>query len=54
MEKRLCNADFSFLPMPLVSNGKDQSELSKRSLVDGQCFDRLMFFLKPFVFMILV
>ena len=27
--KRLCNGDFSFLPMPLVLSVNDQSELQK-------------------------
>ena len=44
----LCNGDFSFLLLPLVSSNKDQSELPKRLLVGGQCLDRVMFSLKPF------
>ena len=50
MGKRLCNSDFSFLPMPLVSIVKDQSKLPKSLLVGDQCLDRLMFCLKPFDF----
>ena len=41
MEKRLCNGDFSFLPVPLVSKVKDQSKLPKSSLVSvwiEKCF----------------
>ena len=50
MEKRACIGDFSFLPMPLVSeSAKDQSKQPKIPLV-GQCLDRLMFCLKPFDF----
>ena len=48
MGKRLCNGDFSFLPMPLVSRVKDQSKLPKSLLVGGQCLDRILFCLKPF------
>ena len=33
---RLCDCDFSFLPMLLVSSLKDQSKLSKSLLVGGQ------------------
>ena len=50
MGKRLCNGDFSFLPMLLVSSVKDQSKLPKSLLVGGQCLDRVMFCLKPFDF----
>ena len=48
--ERLCNSDFSFLPMPLVSSVKDQPKLSKSLLVGGQCLDRVMFFSKSFHF----
>ena len=50
MENRLCNGDFSFLPMPLVSSFKDQSKLPKSLLVGSQCLNRVMFCLKPFDF----
>ena len=51
MGKRLlCNGDFSFLPMPLVSSVNNQSKLQKSLLVGGQCLDRVMFCLKPFDF----
>ena len=50
MGKRLCNGDFSFLPMPLVSSVKNQSELPKSLLVGDQCLDGLMLCLKPFEF----
>ena len=50
MGERLCNGDFSFLPMPLVSSVKDQSKLPKRLLADGQRLDRIMFCLEPFDF----
>ena len=50
MGKRLCNGDFSFLPMPLVSSVKDQSKPPKSSLVGGQCLDSVIFCLKPFDF----
>ena len=50
MGKRLCNGDFSFLPMPLVSSVKDQSKLLKSLLVSGQCLDRIMFCQKPLDF----
>ena len=50
MGERLCNGDFPFLPMPLVSSTKDQSELPKVLLVGGQCLDRVMFCPKPFDF----
>ena len=46
----LCNGDFSFLPLPLVSSVKDQSSLPKSLLVGGQSSDRVMFCLKPFDF----
>ena len=45
MEKRLCNGDFSFLAMPLVSSVKDQSKLPKSLFVGGQRLDRVMFHL---------
>ena len=48
MGERLCNGEFSVLPMPLVSSVKDQSKLPKSLLVGGQCLDRVMFCLKPF------
>ena len=47
MGKRLCNGDYSFLP---ISSFKDQSELPKSLLVGGLCLDRVMFCLKPFDF----
>ena len=47
---KLCNGDFSFLPMPLVSSVKDQSKLPESLLVGGQCLDKVMFCLKPFDF----
>ena len=50
MWKRLCNGDFSFLPMLLVSNVKKQSKPPKSLLVGGQCLDRIIFCLKPFEF----
>ena len=50
MGKRLCNCDFSFLPMPLASSVKDQSELPKSVLVGGQCLDGVMFCRKPLDF----
>ena len=45
MGKRLCNDDFSLLPVPLVSNVyvKDQYKPPKNLLVGGQCLDRLIF-----------
>ena len=48
MGKWLCDDDFSFLPMALVSNVKDPSKLPKSLLVGGQCLDNVMFGLKPF------
>ena len=50
MGKRLCNSDFSFLPMLLVLSVKNQSKLPISLLVDGQCLDRVMFCQKPFDF----
>ena len=50
MGKRLYNGDFSFLPVPLVSSIKSQSELPKNLLVGDQCLDRVMFCPKPFDF----
>ena len=50
MGERLCNGDFSFLPMAPVSSVKDQSKLPKSLLAGGQCLDRVMFSLKPFEF----
>ena len=38
MERRLCDGDFSFLPMPLVFSVKDQSKLAKSLLVGNQSF----------------
>ena len=35
----LCKGDFSFLPMPLVSRVKNQSELPNSLLVGGQSLD---------------
>ena len=48
MGKRLCNVDFSFLPMSLVSSTKNQSKLFKSLLIGDQCLGRVMFCLKPF------
>ena len=48
--KKLCNDNFSFLPMPLVSGVKDQFKLPKSLLVGGQCLNRVMFCLKPIDF----
>ena len=48
--ERLCNDDFSFLPMPLVSSIKNQSKLPKSSMVCGQCLDRVMLCLNSFNF----
>ena len=48
--KKPSNSNVSFLPMPLVFSINDQSELSKSLLRGGQCFDRVMFCLKPFDF----
>ena len=39
MGKRVCNGDFSFLPIPLVSIVKDQSKLPESLLVGGQCLN---------------
>ena len=50
MRRGLCNGDFSFLPIPLVSSIKDQSKPPKSLLVGGQCLDGGMFCLKPFDF----
>ena len=50
MGKRLCNGDFSFLSMPLVSSVTNQSKLPKSLLVGGQCLDRVKFCLKPIDF----
>ena len=47
MRKRLYNGDFSFLPMLLDLNVKNQSKLPKSLLVGGQCLDRVMFCSKP-------
>ena len=47
MRERLCNRDFSFWPLPLVSSVKDQSKLPKSLLVGVQCFNtNVMFSLK--------
>ena len=43
MGERLCNGDFSFSPMSLFANVKDQSKLRKSILVGGQRLDRVMF-----------
>ena len=40
MRERLCNHDFSFLPLPLVLSVGDQSKLPKSLLVGVQCFHR--------------
>ena len=48
MRKRLCNGDFSFLPMPLVLSVEDQCQLLKNLLAGGQCLAGVMFCLKPF------
>ena len=50
MGEMVCNGDFSFLPMPLVSSIKDQPKLPKSLLVGGQGLDRVMFCLRPFDF----
>ena len=50
MGKRLCNADFSFLFMLLVSSVKNQSKLPKSLLIGDHCLHRVMFCLKPFDF----
>ena len=50
LKKKMCNGEFSFLPMPLVSSMKYQSKLPKILLVHGQCLDRVIFFLNPFNF----
>ena len=46
MGKRLCNGDFSFFPMPLVSSVQDQSKLPKSLLAGSQCLNRITFYLK--------
>ena len=48
MGKRLCNVDFSFLPILLVSSLKNQSKRPKSLLICDQCLGRVMFCLKPF------
>ena len=53
-EETLCNGNYSFLPMPLISSIKNQSKLPKSLLVGGQCQDRVMFCLKPLTLMISV
>ena len=50
MGKRLCNSDFSFLPIPLVSSVKNQSKSQKNLLVGGQWLDRVILCLNPFDF----
>ena len=50
MGKRLCNGDFSFLPVLLVLSVKDQSKLPKSLFVGDQCLDRVIFCLKSFDF----
>ena len=47
MGERLCNGDFLFLPLSLVSSFKNQSKLPKSLLVGDQCLGRVMFCLKP-------
>ena len=42
MGKRLCNGDFSFLLMPLVSSFKSQSKIPKSLLTAGECLDRVI------------
>ena len=42
MGKRLCNGDFSFLPMQFVSIAEDQSKLPESSPVGGQCLDSVL------------
>ena len=54
MGETLCNGDFSFLPVTLVSSIKDQSKLPKSLLVGGQGLDRVMFCVRPFDVMISV
>ena len=44
MGKRLCNRDFSFLSMPLVSSVKDQFKLPKTLLVGVQCLNSVVMF----------
>ena len=39
MEKRLCNDDFSVLPMPLISRVKDQSKLPKKLIGRWSVFE---------------
>ena len=41
---------FHFLPIPLVSSVKNQSNLPKGLIVDDHCLDRVMFYLKAFDF----
>ena len=50
MGGKLCDGDFSFLPMPLASSVKDQSKLPKSLLAGGQCLDRVMVCLKSLDF----
>ena len=50
MGKRTYNGDFSFLPLSLVSNVKDQSKLPNSLLVGGQCLEKVIFCRKPFDF----
>ena len=50
MGRRLCDDNFLFMPMPIVSSVKDQSKLPNSLLVGGQCLDRVRFYLKPFDF----
>ena len=49
MVKRICNSDFSLLPMPLVESVKDQSTLPKSLQGGGQCLDRVMFCVKRYI-----
>ena len=50
MGKRLCNRNFSLLPVPLVSSVKITFKLPKGFLVGGQYLDREMLCLKPLDF----
>ena len=54
MGKRLCNSDFSVLPMPLVWSVKNQSKIPETFLVGGQCFDRVMLYLNHLTLMVLL
>ena len=50
MEKRLCNGNFSFLPMLLVSSVKDNLNDQTSVLLGGQRLDRVMFCPRSFDF----